>query len=759
MRCARILSGILLLGWLASLAGAYSPKLPVVKDTAASKALLAQAATAGRCFAIDIMRGTDGVLLKGTSETALPAGRYRLHAPLAMAPLGDLNVSFIDITLTAGDSSRTVTMLHFPVADEFTDLSVDFTAPGGTFVPYAISWSLSGEEAKKNRIKALNPDIDPEKDNVGEGIDTEAPAEAPDGTISVKDLPNITEHLAARGVHIEPLAPVQITAVTTDKITYRTSEKAIATVTLKNCSAADVKAALTVELLAGLDTHTPLHSETLEIPAGASKSWNGSFEVKNLHWGVELHAVAQMGTTETEDGCTFGVTDNCWETALTSGINYSDNFTDPQAAEARIAQMRSEGFTGFESGFWAPDEFGDFTPDTELFFGGQCAYRGTISGTKNIIAAGHKQGLVATVYSNLWGGDGKPSFEMMRKHPDWFSGASFSSDWLEQWPLMEAQKILPTGLWPLTVVNRENSQEALKVHAAELIASHQQFGWDGTRYDSYYSDEWTKMATGMVRKIVEQALPNYLWGYNSLIPNDEKAKALDVMVGGGGLAMEEGIRSTGKQSASLSAYFNTVLTYRDIVWPHGGHLGVCFDKPHYTKGGSIIDDLYLSTFLLAGGAHPYYGTMESQVGQHPRFALRYAEYIYNNRMRPLKAPETAIKLGGDAKPMEWKRLARTLDLDGDHHRLVIHLINPPVDDASLHNPAMKCNPPYRALPVTVTLPAGAKVSGVWDLCPIPDAQHTVLKFQLTGTSLTFTVPEVRFWNTIVIDYSAKEGLS
>ena len=45
--------------------------------------------------------------------------------------------------------------------------------------------------------------------------------------------------------------------------------------------------------------------------------------------------------------------------------------------------------------------------------------------------------------------------------------------------------------------------------------------------------------------------------------------------------------------------------------------------------------------------------------------------------------------------MEWQRLARARNLEGDRHRLILHLVNPPVDDLSLHNPAMKCPAPIR----------------------------------------------------------------
>ncbi len=163
--------------------------------------------------------------------------------------------------------------------------------------------------------------------------------------------------------------------------------------------------------------------------------------------------------------------------------------------------------------------------------------------------------------------------------------------------------------------------------------------------------------------------------------------------------------------------------------------------------------IFPSTSLLAGGAHPYYSTLENALGQYPRFALRYSEFLYDNRLQPLKAPESVVHVAGDPPLLEWKRLARARDLDGERHRLILHLLNPPADDMSLHNLAMSCPPPLRGLRLSVTLPPGATVDALWNLCPIPDAGQQLLPYKLSEeNTLTFTVPEVRFWNVIVIDY-------
>jgi len=749
----------------AAWAGAATFEAPLVKDATASAAFLKAALAAGKCTAADVLaKKQTGVVQSGSTPVQLAPGRYRLHAPLALSPLGDLRVSAIAITLTAADTKRTLGMLQFAKADEFTDMTVDFTVTAKRYAPYSISWALTGLTADRNRKNALVVPGDPDPDAKDTGDDVDAPEQGENGAINIKDLAKIKCHLAACGVHIEPLSPVMISEVTTDKIVYKPGEHGAATVTLKNTSEQTAAVALTVVINAGLSTRRETATAKIDLPAGETKQWTGEFTATDLHWGAELMATARVeGYAPASGRAVFGVTDNFWETAIASGIMFTRSYIDRKAADAKAEDLRAQGYTMIESGFWAPDEFGDFTPDKDLFFGGQNSYPGSVTGTKNINDACHQRGISTSVYANLWGGDGAPSFEMMRKHPDWISTAWGASDWVENWYLQETNKIPQFLIWMGNNINRQYSDDALKYHANELVASHRTLGWDGVRYDSYYSDNWVTPSTKRVRELVEKEEPHYRWGYNSIIPYDVNANALDIMVGGGNLAMEEGIRGIVQRGgSSFASYANTVVTYRDIVWPHGGHLGVCYDSPRGAPGksdASELDQIYLSTILLASGVHPYYSPLESEYGQHARFALRYAEFIYNDAMRRLKSPESAITFGGTPNLLEWKRLARTVDLGGDRHRLVIHLLNAPVKDQCLHNPELKLPAPLRDLPITVALPAGAAVDGAWLLGPSPDAHHEALPVVAGGNAVTVTVPEVRIWGVVVIDFHAKDGIA
>ena len=104
--------------------------------------------------------------------------------------------------------------------------------------------------------------------------------------------------------------------------------------------------------------------------------------------------------------------------------------------------------------------------------------------------------------------------------------------------------------------------------------------------------------------------------------------------------------------------------------------------------------------------------------------------------------------------MEWKRLARTLDLGENKHRLIVHLINPPLDDASLHNYAYKTPEPLRGFPMTIDLPRDAHITALYDLCPISEPFQRAVPFDLDGGKLKLKLPQLRFWDAVVNEYTA-----
>ena len=523
-----------------------------------------------------------------------------------------------------------------------------------------------------------------------------------------------------------------------------------------------------VECRHGLDATAVLATPTLDVPAGGSNIWRGTVIMRDIYWGAEILARARLSDgSESGLSTVFDVATNFWEVASIAGqaTNGGLGWKDPANAEAQVQRFRQQGFTGFECFFWAECDFSGFTPTQEDFFSGQTQYTHSISGTKNLIAAAHRQGMVGTVYANLWGTDGAVGYETMRRHPEWIASGGFSTEVLDYWPAMYAKKIPPPHQWYETnlVQDETNSMAAIRYHAAQLVASHRQFGWDGVRYDSYYSNDWTKKATKLTRELVEHEVPGFQFGYNSFADADDRAGALDVMCSGGGMIMAEGIRM--ERSPSLQSYAQSLIQWRDLIWPHNGQLGPLYTAnavPEKTPAtvATGLDAVYVSSVMLATGSHPYYHPLEGDLGQHQRHALRYAEFFWNNRMRPLSKPEQVVAFGvtNTATFFNWQPLVRKLNRGGDRRRIVIHLLNIAPDYKFYTNHALQTPPVLHDLPVTVRLPADAQVTGAWSLCPVPESHHERLPEKTVAGTVTVRLPELRFFQTIVIDYTSQEEL-
>ena len=751
-----LLCGFLCAGWAAVTSA------PVVADAAASRVFIDRAQTEGRCFAADLEADKDGVLVRGRNATALTAGRYRLHVLLARAPLGDAFCNALVVTIKANEVTREVNPLQYALPYEFIDVPLEVTASDGE-VKWSVLWSIPTEARKLHKMTGAALDDPEHGDDIGNAANRPTPRE--DGTISRAELAKMPYCLAAAGIHLEQLCPVRV-EVSADKMVYHPGDTGTATITLTNTGAHEVTGTETLEVASGLEHRLAAGSGKVTVPAGGAITVKHTFPTADLSWGADARATITLDDGSSDAaGTTFAVSKNCFEVGMLAAQanNGGRSWKDPKNAVAQVAEWRKEGFTGCECFFWAPCDFGDFTPAQEDFFSGQTQYTHSISGTKNLLAALHANGMAGTVYSNLWGTDGWSGFEILRKHPEWFSpGVQYASDYLEFWRLMNEKKIMTMHQWCETslIQDPKRTEGAIDLHAGQLIASHNMFGWDGVRYDSYYSTAWTKWATRKTRDIIHIAAPDFQFGYNTFPEADSTAGALDAMYDGGGMAMLEYIRM--ETYPNLLAYANELMKCRDIVWPSGGQIGPLYHPPTppdvKPTTATPIDAIYVSSAILATGAHPYYHPLESEVGQYPRFALRYSEYLWNNRMRGLLDPASVITIGNGAKPFAWERLARIVDLGGDRHRLVIHLLNVDPDYKLFTNVLQKTLPPLRNLPLTITLPAGAKVTGAWNLCPIPEPRQERLKEQLAGEALTVTVPEVRFWNVIVVEFTAPHSL-
>src|SRR5690349_9696824 len=104
---------------------------PVTDTAISTRTQLDQLATSGRGYAADLSSSPEGTLLEGASREPLSPGRYRLHLPLALAPISDPRTSSLHIQLQAGGAQRTLNVLHFEAPGRFVDATLDFVVVAG----------------------------------------------------------------------------------------------------------------------------------------------------------------------------------------------------------------------------------------------------------------------------------------------------------------------------------------------------------------------------------------------------------------------------------------------------------------------------------------------------------------------------------------------------------------------------------------------------------------------------------------------------
>ncbi len=753
--------------------------VPVLGGPAESLAFREKAKASDRCLTSDLTAGEQGFLFKGASAESLPAGRYRLHADVAAAPLGTLAVGLVQVHLQADDTGHDFSAVNFAQNDEYADLAVDFTLPKARKVAVQVGWRAEDPFKTKGflgkraiEIRNSQVGVEPGEAGLGTGKgETDGFSLDREGTlVSKAEAASKKFHLLGAGVHIERLSPVAV-AVRTDKLVYKPGQPVVVLASFSNAGANAVKAAYSLAWSAGLGPATTLPGGSVSLEPGQTTTQRieAAIETAHLHWGAEAQVQAAVEGQPPETGrAVFAVTSNFWDTAIVAAHPATmAAFDDPQRAREAARGLRDKGFTGFEAFFWGPCDMFDFMPETELFFSGQTGYPGTITGTKNLLKACHDEGLGGTFYSNLWGGSGPPAMEVMRKHPDWFGNANYNTSVLYDWELMgPAQmdmadhKVRAPGIttWCYNQIAMVPPVEVFRLHADQIIGSQRMFGWDGIRYDSYYSRQWSVRAIREIRARVGRECPGFCFGYNSFAWNDYKAGALDDMIGGGQMIMAEGIRIEG--SHDLTAFAKDMLNWREVIWAYGGQgPGMLFHASTDTERMTPLGVDYEASLIIAAGGHFYYNTPDSELGQYLRFALRYSEFIYDNRMRPLKEPAKVVSFEKPERFLCWQEMARSLDLGGTKHRLVLHFVNMPVEKDPFADKAMKAPRPIREMPVTVHLPAGATVGGVWALGAVPDAGHAPVKYALQGTDLAFNVPEVRIWAAVVVDFDSAQGLA
>ncbi len=736
-----------------------------------SNSILAKDADARnkRCIVADATRLSGEAFYLETQS--LEPGEYTLTARMKLSVINHENAAPLHFKLKvegAASATRAFDILLIERAGAYQPITARFSVVRKGKVSVSLTWerkSLSPE--KRAQVRVAKKDI-PKLPVVTVTGDDPDDLDEDDIEVELSDEPPISGlkylYLAVDTVTVSKLSDVGITKLEVDKIRYSPGEKPQISLGIRNHSPEARKLRVETFLVHDLDERTPVDSREIECAATSSQNLSLSGPALNAKWGYEVRCQVSDGESLLAVRSEyFTVHNNLWAVLITGGkpAQFSAHVTEGRARAAALAnKKRYQNF--WESGFWAPDEFGDFTPDTEYWWGGQGNYYGGRTGTRTQNEEAHKVGISCAVYSNIWGGDGPPAFELIRRQPEWGYASTFNVAWLDRWnrnPMGTGRKGWPMHVWPITIMNHSHDGP-IEHHGRELIETHKTLGWDAVRYDSHGISNGNARLVRKLKKIVHAEVPNFQFGYNSSVPGRDpsKAEAFRAHCADEGGIMEEGIRQYGggglsfRGGASYEAFANRLLSFKEEAREFGGHfLAIGMDKCFPN------DLIYQYIIWLAGNTHPCYSWRPVSVANYNQFATRFAGQLWDLDVKPMKSPEQKIDIG-DAKSFlwRWKDFAHEREMPGGRNQWILHLVNTPKERVLFTHDDAKVPEPRSDFPLDVMLPPEAKVDAVWFLTAEYELTQKKLKYDHTGKGIRFTVPKLRFWSSIVIDWKLTE---
>lgn len=761
--------------WLALALACVAPVVAVAADLRADLAAgvkdgflaVDPAADGGRCVAADA--GRAGGTVFAAQTPALEPGVYEARVRLKLSRTNHMNTAALTWTVNVGEAgagSRAFDILVIEQAGVYQEIPCRFVVARGGKARVTLAWQrvsirLDGKGVELRVDQDEMPGT-PEAAGLGEkkeaaasdlDLETELAAEPP--LAGLKHL-----YMAVDRVLIVPVTDLDVTRLEVDKIRYRPGERATVAVALRNYAAAERTATVETVLVHDLDTELPVDRREVKLGAGAEASFTAQGPVLAEKWGYAVRCrVSEGGQPRAEREEYFTVHENLWAVMMPGRgpAQFTAHVTPENAVAA--AQANKRRYRNWcESGFWAPDEFGDFTPDSEYWWGGQGCYYGSVTGTKLQIAEGHKLGIAFAVYANIWGGDGPPAFELLRARPDWGHVSSFDVEWFERWDrntMGKGEGKRGMHVWPSTVVNY-TKPEVFEHHGRELIGTHRMFGWDAVRYDSHDINPDNARVVDIVKRVVRAEVPEFQFGYNSSVPMGVAAKIepFKAQCEGEGLIMEEGIRQFGGAGGlsfsggrTYADFAKRILDFKAETRRHGGHFTAIGMDDCYPN-----DLLYQYIFWFAANTHMCYDWKDVSVADYAQFATRLAGLFWDLRVTDLPQPLDTVDLG-PARDWLWlpERYMHQRDLGAGRRQLILHLINAPTEtNLGVHDDA-KLPPPRAPFRIGVKLPSGAKLRGAWCFTAEPRLTQTRLQPAVADGRATVEVPRLRFWNVVVLD--------
>lgn len=495
------------------------------------------------------------------------------------------------------------------------------------------------------------------------------------------------------------------------KLFYWPGDAVTGVVSLFNTGAAPQTATVKVWLEQELDRQAGEQKRKVEVVPGAAQRLEFTWPAKTVaYYGQAMRAeVTVNGQVVARGEDCFGVAGNLWEIAITSSHpgGFGTGDVDKARVESALEQCRDRYLNSFEKFFWAPDDFGMMTPARDTWYSGQARYHENRDNLRYLCEYGRRIGVMPTTYGKSIG-SGSAARDLIRAHPEYVHGFGRTLDFapdteeLEKWD-RDSEKRWQSTAWAMYNMN---DPAVVQYGIDQIMGSTKMFGWAGVRFDGHFQarpgkqrvgDQTVQFTADMAdrqtaanqKTLKAQMLkidPRYVFGYNyAEYAFAEKMEAgpreaLELCAGGGQV-MDEAINGMSDSSNPYNQWKDfSVLLVREAeqVRRLGGHLAPILNR------GPEVFLRYKAAMAFAAGAHP---TMcVPHVAQpYNRFATRYSGVLWHRDLRNVWNPNGLILAPSGVM---WEPYVRELVLDATHKQLIVHLINPPLQESGVETQAV-----------------------------------------------------------------------
>jgi uncharacterized membrane protein len=566
---------------------------------------------------------------------------------------------------------------------------------------------------------------------------------------------------ASRAQPPAPASAVQLVTVSPNKVRYRDGEQGTVRVTLHNAAAMDQAVTLEGDLVQELALVTPLPTREVTVPGNKDTTLDLPFTAPTHEYGCAVRVrVLQGGKEIAQAQDMFNVADNVWDVAIGADLPFMGNGgsgTPGQNPPKDIETARKFYFNWCEKMFWAPDDWGNLTPQEENWFAGEGGCYESNSVIQAFTALGKAIGLVSVTYGKNTGG-GPAGWEVARQHPDWFKQdatghflGTYNTDIFARYDVKTDKPFNRPWYYLYPDLTK---QEALDHGIDEILNSALEFGWEGVRFDGDFALGTEELATYNQRRMKERIwakLPNFVFGFNEgygppeTDPSTWGHSSRETLARGAW--MNEGIGNNDYGYATNGHY----TAYKDY-WQHESvkvdelrKIGASYLCIYYLLPGN--QGLYKFVLGTSAGAHPPYGESSKALGcaNWGRYLTRWSASVWDVNLRNQPEADLEVTAPGPLWHAVKERVA-----DAQTKTTVVHLIVPPSTE-DVHDAKVQVGPPVGPVTVRVRIPGGETVRRAAALAPEHPDEALPLSVTREGVWAVVTVPQVQLWTLVVFE--------